>query len=202
MSDILASIDALLADVQQCACGCSEQVTAQTASPFFASQDCQARWMAAQGEPLPADAADDYSWVNTPPAVRTRMEQAEIGSLLQQFPLRQAAEPVREPVTEKRRAGCRLMLFVGGPWHQDVRAVPESPFNLCVPWPPVCSVLDFRDPSAVFELPAPAVYTRRTMVGQFEGRQHSLSVYVCGQVSDADLQETLVARRDLLAQLW
>jgi hypothetical protein len=46
--DILDQIDAALADATSCLCGCTKVLTAASPSPWFASEECQARWGARQ----------------------------------------------------------------------------------------------------------------------------------------------------------
>jgi hypothetical protein len=46
--DILDQIDTALADVSLCFCGCKKTLTAGSPSPWFASEECQARWGARQ----------------------------------------------------------------------------------------------------------------------------------------------------------
>lgn len=46
--DILDQIDNALADVSLCFCGCKKTLTAGSPSPWFASEECQARWGARQ----------------------------------------------------------------------------------------------------------------------------------------------------------
>lgn len=45
MTDILNQIDAVLADVTSCQCGCGMPITAHGPSPWFANENCQANWM-------------------------------------------------------------------------------------------------------------------------------------------------------------
>jgi hypothetical protein len=46
--DILDQIDAALANSSRCLCGCTTALTAASPSPWFASEECQARWGARQ----------------------------------------------------------------------------------------------------------------------------------------------------------
>jgi hypothetical protein len=46
--DILDQIDNALADVSACFCGCKKALRATSPSPWFASEECQARWGARQ----------------------------------------------------------------------------------------------------------------------------------------------------------
>lgn len=46
--DVLAAIDSTLADVSLCFCGCKKALRATSPSPWFASEECQARWGARQ----------------------------------------------------------------------------------------------------------------------------------------------------------
>lgn len=45
MTDILNQIDATLADVLSCACGCGKSISEKGPSGDFYNEDCQARWM-------------------------------------------------------------------------------------------------------------------------------------------------------------
>jgi hypothetical protein len=81
--DILDAIDSTLADVSLCFCGCKKALRATSPSPWFASEECQARWGARQlraksgieKEAVAPEAAADLpptTWTVNPDPVRYR----------------------------------------------------------------------------------------------------------------------------------
>lgn len=81
--DILDQIDAALADATSCLCGCTTALTATSPSPWYASEECQARWGARQIRAKsgiekvaePDEAAADLpptTWTVNPDPVRYR----------------------------------------------------------------------------------------------------------------------------------
>lgn len=46
MTDIIDAIDATLDSLDLCGCGCGQKLTEGSASPWYAGEACQARWMA------------------------------------------------------------------------------------------------------------------------------------------------------------
>lgn len=174
--DILTSIDAVLAEQERCGCGCRVRITARSPSPFFASQECQERWMAGQGQPLPADP-------DSPPAVEARP----------------APDPRarREPVVEQARPGQRVVLFIGGPWHGDLRSVPEPLWDTVHVARTRSLQVDFV--ANLFGVPVElldraldsVLYTRQRMVASWWGVQAPFDVYVAGRVTDRETHEAL-----------
>ncbi len=76
MTDILSSIDEVVAAHESCGCGCGQKITDRSASPFYASEACQTKWMQ-QGKglkPIWSSRSPRYASlpINLEPTIRPR----------------------------------------------------------------------------------------------------------------------------------
>lgn len=194
--DVLAAIDQVVAEHESCGCGCGLRLTDASPSPFFASQECQERWMWGRSKPLPSGdaAAAALLAADPPPAWRERLEAAEIARLRAELGPPRPRMERRVPVVEQPCAGRVVVPFIGGPWHSDLRAILTPLPDTLRMVPP--TTINWWDESPVVALEE-VLYTRRRMVSPW-WREHRtpFDVYTKGQVTDRETHEALGFARD------
>src|SRR5690242_7859634 len=204
-SDILSAIDA--ATESLCACGCGVPLEPAGPSAWFATQDCQRRWgdgrttspHSIYARPEPHWSESELDAMGAPPARRSEHAVATVGLVREMRSVLQRTRPtppVRPPRVDGPRTGCRLALFVGGPWDGDIRAVPAAEDY----WMVADEPLDYfvaEEPWAL-SIPETTSYCARSVwvclppmyeLGLFERWESRLRVFAAGNPSDAELMD-------------
>lgn len=216
--DILASIDA--ATESLCACGCGRKLPDAGPSAWFAEQDCQKRWADSRAiKPYEVYARPEPHWseaeldaMGAPPRRRSEHVTAIVEMVTEYRQTLAPRRPARRgPVVDQPRTGCRLSLFVGGPWDSDVRAVPVGEDYWMVASEPLGYFVEETEETAALSMPATTAYSARTVwvclppmyeLGLYERYEARLRVFAAGNPSDGELMAA--AERALCAgwQPW